>query len=416
MNSKNCKVFYGWWIVGAGFFIALYIAGFIHFSFTALFEPIANDFGWSYAQISLAASMRGLEMGLLSPIVGFLVDRWGPRRLVFAGAAIIGLSLLLLSRINSLTTFYGAYFLIAVGTSTCIGVVPMATVGNWFRKRVTTATGILVSGTALGGLLVPLATRLIDILGWRTTMAIFGFGAWGILLPLSLLFRHKPEQYGYLPDGDSSKNLLAGGGQPSAQGAELDIGVKQALKSRAFWHIAMGLMCHMLVIMAVVTHVMPYLRSIGIARSSSSLVASAIPLTSILGRLGFGWLGDRFNKKRITALGLLLTSLGLILFGYSATIGTWILIPFLIFIGIGYGGPVPLLPALLREYFGRARLGTLLGLAMGAGALGGIIGPPLAGWVFDKFGSYQGAWFAFAGLAIAGMVSLLTTPSVSNKM
>lgn len=247
-------------------------------------------------------------------------------------------------------------------------------------------------------------------------MAIFGFGAWGILLPLSLLFRHKPEQYGYLPDGDSSKNLLAGGGQPSAQGAELDIGVKQALKSRAFWHIAMGLMCHMLVIMAVVTHVMPYLRSIGIARSSSSLVASAIPLTSILGRLGFGWLGDRFNKKRITALGLLLTSLGLILFGYSATIGTWILVPFLIFIGIGYGGPVPLLPALLREYFGRVRLGTLLGLAMGAGALGGIIGPPLAGWVFDKFGSYQGAWFAFAGLAIAGMVSLLTTPSVSNKM
>jgi len=416
MNSKNSKVFYGWWIVGAGFFVALYIAGFIHFGFSALFEPIANDFGWSYAQISLAASVRGLEVGFLAPFVGFLMDRWGPRRLVFAGAAIMGLGLLLLSRINSLTTFYGAYFLIAVGTSTCIGVVPMATVGNWFRKRATTATGILVSGTALGGLLVPLATRLIDMLGWRTTMAIFGFGAWGILLPLSLLFRHKPEQYGYLPDGDSSKNPLAGGGQPSAQGAELDIGVKQALKSRAFWHIAMGLMCHMLAMMSVVTHVMPYLRSIGIARSSSSLVASAIPLTSILGRLGFGWLGDRFDKKRITALGLLLTSLGLIFFGYSATIGTWILVPFIIFIGIGYGGPVPLLPALLREYFGRVRLGTLLGLAMGAGALGSIIGPPIAGWVFDKFGSYQGAWFAFAGLVIAGMVSLLTTPSVSNKM
>ena len=416
MNSKNFKVFYGWWIVGAGFFIALYIAGFIQFGFTAVFEPIASDFGWSYAQVSLAGSMRGLEMGLFAPIVGFLVDRWGPRRLVFTGAALVGLGLLLLSRINSLATFYGAFMLIAAGISTCIGVVPITTVNHWFRRRATMATGILVSGTAVGGLLVPLATRLIDTLGWRSVMVILGFGAWGILLPLSLIFRHKPEQYGYLPDGDSSKNLFAGGGQPSAQGAELDIGVKQALKSRTFWHIAIGLACHIMVINAVVIHVMPYLSSIGIARSSSSLVASAIPLTSILGRLSFGWLGDKFDKKRITALGFVLTALGLIFFGYLATAGTWVLVPSLILIGIGYGGPVPMMPALLREYFGRVRLGILLGLVMGTAVLGAMIGPPLAGWVFDKFGSYQGAWFAFAGLILAGMVILLITPSVSNKI
>ena len=414
MNSKNCKVFYGWWIVGAGFFIAMYISGFIRFGFTAAFEPIAEDFGWSYTQISLAGSMLGLEIGLFAPIVGFLVDRWGPRRLIFAGATIAGFGLLLLSRTTSLVTFYGAFMLIAIGISACIGVVPMTAVNNWFRRKATTVTGILVSGTAAGGALVPLATRLIDTLGWQRTMAILGFSAWGILLPLSLLFRHKPEQYGYLPDGDSSKNLPAGGGQPLAQGAELDIGVRQALKSRAFWHISLGMMCHMLAITAVVTHVMPYLSSIGIARSSSSFVASAVPLTSILGRLGFGWLGDRFNKKRMASLGFILASLGLIFFGFSATAGSRVLIPFIIFMGIGYGGPVPMMPALLREYFGRVRLGTLLGVCMGAAALGSMIGPPLAGWVFDKFGSYQVAWFAFAGLLIAGMVSLMTTPPVSR--
>lgn len=413
METKNRKVFYGWWIVGAGFFIAMYIAGFIRFGFTAAFEPIAEDFGWSYAQISLAGSMLGLEIGLFAPIVGFLVDRWGPRRLIFAGATIAGFGLLLLSRSTSLVTFYGAFMLIATGISACIGVVPMTAVNNWFRRKATTVTGILVSGTAVGGLLVPLATRLIDMLGWQRTMAILGFGVWGIILPLSLLFRHKPEQYGYLPDGDSGKNLPAGGSQPSAQSAELDIGVRQALKSRAFWHISLGMMCHMLVITAVVTHVMPYLSSIGIARSSSSLVASAVPLTSILGRLSFGWLGDRFNKKRIASLGFILASLGLIFFGFSATMGSWVLIPFTILMGIGYGGPVPIMPTLLREYFGRVRLGTLLGVCMGAAALGSIIGPPLAGLVFDKLGSYQVAWFAFAGLLIAGMFSLVTTPSSS---
>ena len=136
----------------------MYIGGFTHFGFTAVFEPIASDFGWSYAQISFAASLRGLQTSFLAPIVGLLMDRWGPRRLVFAGATIIGLGLLLFSRINSLVAFYGAFFLIAMGISTCVGVVPIATVGNWFQRKATLATGIIVSGAATGGLMVPLAT------------------------------------------------------------------------------------------------------------------------------------------------------------------------------------------------------------------------------------------------------------------
>jgi MFS family permease len=416
MEAKNYKVFYGWWIVGAGFLIAMYVSGFINFSFTAVFQPIASDFGWSYAQVSFAASLRGLETGILAPIVGSLVYRWGPRKLVFAGATIIGLGLLLLSRINSLATFYGAFILIAMGVSTCVGVVPISTVGNWFQRKVTLATGILVSGTAMGGLMVPLATRVIDIFEWRTAMVILGFGAWGILLPLSLLFRHKPEQYGYLPDGDLHRNLPASEVQSSAQGNELDIGVKQVLKSSTFWHITMAFSCHILVVNAVVTHVMPYLSSIGFTRSFSSLIASAIPLTSIVGRLSFGWLGDKFDKRRVTTLGLVLTSLGLLSFGYVATARTWMLVPFLVFIGLGYGGPVPMAPALVREHFGRVRLGTVLGLVMGTAALCGMAGPPLAGLAFDILGSYQVVWFGLAGLIVAGIISLVTTPSVGNEL
>jgi MFS family permease len=415
MEAKKHRVFYGWWIVGAGFFIAMYIGGFIHFGFTAVFEPIASDFGWSYAQVSFAASLRSLETGLLAPIIGLLMDRWGPRRLVFTGAAIIGLGLLLLSRINSLATFYGAYILIAMGISTCIGVVPIATVGNWFQRKVTIATAILVSGTAMGGLMVPLAARLIDIFEWRTAMAILGFGALGVLLPLSLLFRHKPEQYGYLPDGDLHKKLPASKGQSSVQGNGLDIKVKKVLKSSVFWHIAMGFMCHILVVNAVVTHVMPYLNSIGFTRSFSSLVASVIPLTSIAGRLSFGWLGDRFDKRRVASLGFAITSLGLLSFGSIPAAGTWILVPSLVLVGLGWGGPVPMMPALLREYFGRVRLATVLGLVMGVAALCSMVGPPLAGLVFDILGSYQIVWFGFAGLVVVGMISLLTTPPVGEK-
>jgi len=402
--------------VGAGFFIAMYVSGFINFSFTAFFQPIAGDFGWSWAQVSFAASLRGLETGILAPVVGSLIYRWGPRKLVFAGATIIGLGLLLLSRINSLAAFYGAFILIAMGISTCVGVVPISTVGNWFQRKVTLATGILVSGTAMGGLMVPLATRLIDIFEWRTAVVILGFGAWGILLPLSLFFRHKPEQYGYLPDGDLDRKLPTSEVQPSAQGNELDIGVKQILKSSTFWHITMAFSCHILVVNAVVTHVIPYLTSIDFTRSFSSLMASAIPLTSIVGRLSFGWLGDKFDKRRVAALGFVLTSLGLLSFGYVATARTWMLVPSLVLIGLGWGGPVPMMPALVREYFGRVRLATVLGLVMGVAALCGMAGPPLAGLAFDILGSYQVVWFGFAGLVVAGMISLVTTPSVGNEI
>jgi len=198
------KVFYGWWIVAACFAVALYVGGAVVYGFTAVFEPIASEFGWSYTQISLAASLRGLEMGLMAPLVGLLVDRWGPRRLTFAGAGLVGIGLMLLSQVNSLPMFYGTFGLVAIGTSACTSTVLMAAVANWFRRRVGIATGITASGFGASGLLVPVVTHLIDACGWRTAMVILGLEMLVVGLPLSLVLRHQPESYGYLPDGDES--------------------------------------------------------------------------------------------------------------------------------------------------------------------------------------------------------------------
>jgi sugar phosphate permease len=416
MNIRNYKVFYGWYIVGACFLISVYCAGVMYFGFTAVIEPIVDEFNWSYAQVSLAASIRGLEAGLLAPVVGFLFDRLGPRKLIFAGATIMGLGLLLLGRTNSLAMFYGSFILISTAVSISVGVVPMTVVGNWFRKRVSLATGIVVSGVATGGLLVPLVTRIIDTYQWRGAMTIFGLGAWVILLPLSLLVRHRPEQYGYLPDGEVSRKLDVDEGQTSAQYNEVDVNVKHALKGRVFWHIALGMACHFLVAIAVITHVMPYLSSIGISRMTASLVAMVIPLVTIGGRIGFGWFGDRFDKRRVTAYGMALLGLSMLIFSYVTAAGIWLLVLFIIIFGIGYGGPVPMSAALIREYFGRAWLGTVLGFATGVAYIGSLVGPPLAGWVYDTYGSYQGAWFALAGVAIVGMLSFVTIPSVGTAV
>ncbi|MFH1031849.1 MAG: MFS transporter [Chloroflexota bacterium] len=409
---KKFKIFYGWWVVSAVFIISAYTSGIVVYGLTALFEPISKQFGWSYTQISLAASIRGLETSLLAPLVGVLIDRWGARKLVFVGAAITGIGLLFLSRTNSLLTLYGAFVLISVGISASGGLILTTIVGHWFRRKLSLAISIAVCGGAFGGILVPLVTRIIDVFEWRTAMVIFGLGAWVIIWPLSLLLRHKPEQYGYLPDGDVNEKSISIEDAIPVKSVGIDIGVRQALKSRAFWHISLGSMCLGLVAAAVVTHVMPYLSSIEISRSISSLVASGVALAGILGRLSFGWLGDRHDKRWITVIGFILSILGLLFFIYVPNVGTWLIVPFFIFFGVGWGGCIPLLPALLVEYYGRLKLGSILGFSMGIILIGNILGPPLAGWMYDNFGSYRGAWFASIVITIIGIAGLASAPPV----
>ncbi|MFC1894231.1 MFS transporter [Chloroflexota bacterium] len=412
LNQKPPRVFYGWWIVAASFFVSLYVGGVVGYSFTAIFQPIADEFGWSYTQISLAASLRGLEAGILAPLVGLVVDRWGPRRLMFAGSAIICLGLIVLSRTTSLGMFYAAYALMAIGVSGCSFTVLMTAVSRWFRKRAGIAFGIVSSGHGFSGLLIPVVVRLIDVYEWRMAMAILAVGMLLLGLPLSLLVRHKPEQYGYQIDGEVNTDE----GLVRVQAVEVGVTAKQAIKSRAFWHIALAMACMFMIVTAVISHVMPYLSSIRVARVTSGLVASALPLLSIPGRLSFGWLADRFDKRRVIAVGFAIVSLGMLLFAYLEIGGMWLLVPFVILFGIGWGGVFVMRMAMLREYFGRSRFGTIHGFMTAVIMLGQILGPPLAGLTFDKWGSYQCIWLVFAGLAVLGLFITATTPTTRNTI
>lgn len=416
LDWKPRRIFYGWWVVVACFFISLYTGGVVFYGFTAIFEPLVDEFGWSYAQISLAASLRGLESGLLAPLIGMLVDRWGPRKLIFGGAIIVSLGLTLLSRTTSLGMFYGAFILLATGMSLCSGTVLMTAVANWFRKKIGMAMGIMICGYGCSGLLVPVIVKLVDRYEWQTAIAILAVGLLAVCLPLSLVVRHKPEQYGYQPDGETENTVVLNNSLSQAETPEVDMGTRQALKSHTFWHIALALLCQVMILSTVVTHVMPYLSSVGIGRTKSSFIAMAIPLASIGGRLGLGWLGDKLDKRRVMAAAFTMMCGGLICFAFASSEATWLLVPFLILFGIGYGGNNTLRGSAIREFFGRRNFGAIHGLVVGIMMLGGITGPPLAGWVFDKWGSYQPIWFVFTGLTVAAILLAVTTPKVSTTI
>ena len=394
------KIFYGWWVVFACFLMAFYVSGTVMFGFTAFFEPIAKEFGWSYTQVSLAASLRGLELGIFAPVMGFFVDRFGARRLLFLGTLSIGFGFILLSLINTLGMFYGAFILIGVGTSACTGTVLAPAVANWFRKDVGKALGVMSCGIGAGGILLPLITSLIDLYQWRTTFVILGLGMLLIGIPLSFLIRHRPEEYGYLPDGAALEEQK---GTIQYQDKEVDL--KTALRTRVFWHLSVAESIRIMTLTALITHIIPYLSSLGISRSRATLVATSIPLLSIIGRLGFGWLGDIFNKYKVITMLYVLGGFSILTFAYVNT--TWLLIPFMILFPLSWGAP-PLRGAILRENFGRLALGSILGILGAVGTVARVLGPVLAGWTYDTFGRYHFVWFFFTGAFAIAVILMLT--------
>jgi MFS family permease len=403
-------VYYGWWVVLACFIINFYVGGIIFFSFTAFFEPIQQEFGWSYTQISIATSLRGLEMGIFAPIVGFLVDRFGSRKLLLGGSVIIGIGLVILSFTESLLMFYLCFLLIALGSGGCTSVVTLTAVAVWFRKNVGLAMGVMASGFGAGGLTVPLVVFLIDACGWRLTLVILGAGMWVLGIPLSLMVRDRPEQTGLSPEGqapESSQAVAEGKSLLRPRSSFLDM-----IKTRSFLYLNLAETVRMMAVTAVVIHMMPYLSSLGIPRATSGAVAAALPLVSIAGRFGFGWWGDRLDKRIVMATTFVMMSAGAFAFCYVHSTG--LLLLFLLLFAPGFGGSMVLRGAILQEYFGTAYFGKLIGIVMGSASVGGIVGPTLAGWVFDTFGTYTPVWYVLCGITGAAIFLIMKMkPAVS---
>jgi MFS family permease len=395
------NLYYGWWIVIACFIINLYVGGITFFGFTAFFEPIQREFNWSYTQISLATSLRGLEMGIFAPIVGFLVDRFGSRKLLLGGTIIIGIGLILLSFTQSLLMFYLCILFISFGAGGCASVVTMTVVAIWFKKNVGLALGVMACGIGAGGLIIPLIVFLIDASGWRSTLVILGVGMWLLGIPLSLIVRDRPEELGLRADGSITelhKTPDHKNGSEKTKAAFLEI-----IKNRSFLYLVIAETVRLMAVNAVVTHLMPYLSFIGMSRTASGAVAAALPLVSIAGRLGFGWWGDRFDKRIVYATTFFFMSLGVFAFCYVDSF--WGLLLFVFLFAPGFGGGMVVRGALLQKYFGMASFGKMLGIMLGFGSIGGIIGPTLTGWVFDTLGSYNLVWYGLS--AISGVTIFL---------
>ena len=398
----SSRIFYGWRIVGACFFIAFYVSSVIFYGFTVFFEPLVREFGWSYTKVSFASSLRGLETGILAPVIGYLVDRLGSRKLLLAGTITVGAGLILMSYTQSLLMFYCAMALISFGAGGCTSVVTMTAVARWFRKNIGKAMGIMSAGFGASGLMLPLIVWLVDTYGWRMALIVLGLGMWLLGIPMALIVRDSPGQYGCLPDGTSPDKPVT---KNDPQITKSSPAIREILKDRSFLFINLAEAARFMVLASVVIHIMPHLNNAGISRSKAGVIAAAIPLVSIIGRFAFGWLGDIFDKRHITSLAFFLMAIGMTaLIFVHRDLGLYL---FLLSFPAGFGGISVLRGTILQEYYGFKAFGTLMGIMMGFAAAGGIIGPTLTGWVFDTTGNYQLVWLAYSLILLLAIALIL---------
>jgi MFS family permease len=409
------KIFYGWWIVLACVVLNFFAGGAFVYGFTIFFNPIRDNFGWSAAITSVAFVFQRLEMGVLGPLAGFLVDRVGPRKLMFVGWSIISIGFFLMSQINSLWTFYGAFLFMAMGFSFGSFVVMNTAVAHWFERKRSRALTVIYLGFGASGTLVPLIAMSIDKLGWRESLVCLAvvLGVAGLLL--SSVMRHKPEPYGYLPDGKSSSEAQASADVSDKLPANridtvasgsvaTGFTTREALRTRAFWLLSGAFLFQHIGTSAVMVHIVPYLESVNVSTAIAATAVTGMTLCSVIGRLGFGFLGDFANKRYLVAIALTLQTIGLFIFSLVTVDRTWLIVIFLLTYAPGYGGPIPLRPALQADYFGTRAFGTVMGLMASVSMAGGLFSPVFAGWIFDVTGSYRLAWQLFA---------LITVPSVA---
>ena len=406
------SVFYGWWIVAAGALNQAYSSGTVWQGFGAFFDPIVAEFGWSRAATSGAVSLQNAEQGVISPFVGFFVDRFGPKNVMLGGIVATGFGFILLSRINSLWQFYAAFALITIGLSFGTFIVVTTTVANWFVERRGRALAIMSAGSGLGGLLVPLVVWMISATDWRSGLVIIGVGFWLMGIPVALVMRRRPEDHGMLPDGaQPAEGLLAEGGEgqtaprSSVLAAEADFTVKEALHTWTFWQFALAMGAGMLVMLSSV-HLIPAMTSFGVGRGTAGLILMGVSLVSLTGRLGSGFLGELMDKRKVIALALACQLVGMLIFAYSTA--TWHLVIFMLFWGFGFGASIPLRFAMLADFYGRRSFGSLMGLMMTISTMFGVAGPIFVGWMFDVRGNYRDPYLILSFTVLIGIPLILT--------
>lgn len=389
-----------WLVVGALFATLFLIWGPVNAS-GVFFLPVVQHFGWSRAFLSLIVAAAPLAAGFSSPAAGWLMDRIGVRQVMIAGASVVALSFVALSRANSAAEFLLVFIVLGVGI-TASTIIPSALlITEWFRENRGLALGVAFAGIPLGGTgITILANYVVLHHGFRAGYFAMAVPIFLIVIPLLAVFVRTPPDTAHEP-----KHLSAS----ETQVPGLEVG--EAIRSRSFWLIAIAQVLFAAAATGVRVHLIPYLTGIGYAPTIAAGLFAAMFVFSAVGSFAFGSFADRLGGRVTLTLVFAAGAAGMALLlgaGHFASIATFILV-------FGLVRETHILPIVIAESLGVRRLGSLLGLQALFTTFGFAAGPAIAGRIFDVTGSYSGAWVLFVAMALVSALAMRATLPLAEE-
>ena len=404
------SIYRGWSVVTACAAIGAYGGGVYFYGFTLFMNPLMEELEITSMQASLVFSLTRLEGAFEGAIVGFLIDKYGARKIMMIGVPLVGVGYILwATMVHSYTSLIIVYVgIIALGVNGGFFHPALAVANNWFVRRRGTAMAVISTAVGVGGaILVPLVGWGIDNHGWRAVAMVSGIGLLTVVWPLVFTVRHRPEDVGLLPDGDKPNEITSGeideDGSTSNPSfvEEVEYTISEAFKTKAMWMLILGITLRFTSHTAVMVHLSPILEAQGMSTTKAGAAIGLLVLLSIPGRLVVGVIGDRFPKNKVVSVVLILQVAALIVLMSADTMFELYL--FIVLWAAAYGAGI-LNWAIVGDYFGRASFATLRGV-MGLFYSGGaVVGPVYAGWVFDRDGNYTEAVTVFLLVTVLSVV------------
>ena len=416
------RIFYGWWNVATGFVgMGLSYAMFTIFAFGVFVKPLEDEFGWTRGELSFAITMTNFAVVIASPCLGFIIDRFGVRRVLIPSVIMMGLvvaSMALLSA--NIWHFYALYFLIPfLGAGTLPQSYSRVLIA-WFERRRGIALGISLAGFGVGAMLVPVVAQLmIENYGWRMAYAGFAVAVFALALPMAvLILKERPEEMGYAPDGGPAQNPVNdnsvisessmahnGNGGNKTMPPVVGLSCSQAARTRSFWLILISFMLVGIGITSIITHLVPMLTDRGVSAAAAALCMSSLALGLIAGRVIAGFLMDHFFAPYVAACFLLGLLAGIIILA-TGTSGGLVFVA-AVCVGMATGSEISEIAYICSRYFGPRAFGLIYGFMFAAFQLGSMVGSPLMGLYHDRAGDYIGALWVVAVIVVVGTILIV---------
>lgn len=405
------RPFYGWVIVFVGA-VTQFAQGLANQGYASFLGPLGVEFGWSKAVMAGPRSLTQIESSVLGPVEGFLVDKFGPRRMVLIGTFVLGSGLILFGFTHALWLFYLSNIIITLGTGFQGMLVMSVAINHWFQRRRTIAQSVMLIGFAMAGVVgIPALVFCMTLFGWRAAAIGSGIFVWVVGFPCAMLLSRRPEPHGLLPDGGLPGIVVKAPPRPTPVADEYDFTLHQAIRTRAFWLLAVGGALGGIATVAVQTHLFLHLeQDVRLPASTVALVWSIASLSNIPARLIGGFFGDRMPKNVLYGLSTAVIGAAVFLLGTASSL--LMAVAFALLYGLGWGVRTPVANAIQGDYFGKNSQGIIRGWLMAISIPFSVSAPVIAGYMADVQGSYRTAFSIIAILSLvgAGMVFMAAPP------